>query len=319
MNRPGQSHRGFTLVEVMVAGIITTFLLGSVSMSLSQLAKAKVGTTQRLAAHLRADAALESLRREIVSVIRSDDLFWSRLLIEDDAISSSAGRLDRDEILVFSTRFRPIHPVEFSGEGMEYESQFRIEDDELGPVLWHRRDAVPDEYPRGGGTATPLVDGLISLNIEAYDGQQWYEQWDSDLDGLPIAIRITVAANGHALGDEAYDERLPIAILRTVIPIDRVLPPLDPNAQDELPEGELGAEGAATGGASDRDAETGAGGDTTGTDPTGGTTGGSTGGSTGTGSGSSTGGRTGSDRQVDDQDEDRGNSRVRSSRGQGGT
>lgn len=316
MNRPGQSHRGFTLVEVMVAGIITAFLLGSVSMSLSQLAKAKASTTQRLAAHLRADAALESLRREIVSVIRSDDLFWSRLLIEDDAISSSVGRLDRDEILVFSTRFRPIHPVEFSGEGMEYESQFRIEDDELGPVLWHRRDAVPDEYPRGGGTATPLVDGLISLSIEAYDGQQWYEQWDSDLDGLPTAIRVTVAASGHALGDEAYDERLPIAILRTVIPIDRVLPPLDPNAQDELPEGELGAEGAVTGGATDRGAETGAGGDI-GT----GTTRGAPGGSTGGASGSSTGGRTGSGPQVTDQDKNNRNSdsMLRSTRGQGGS
>ena len=308
MNRPGQSHRGFTLVEVMVAGIITAFLLSSVSMSLTQLAKAKAGTTQRLAAHLRADAALESLRREIVAVIRSDDLFWSRLLIEDDAINSSVGRLDRDEILVFSTRFRPIHPVEFSGEGMEYESQFRIEDDELGPVLWHRRDAVPDEYPRGGGTATPLVDGLISLSIEAYDGQQWYEQWDSDLDGLPTAIRVTVAASGHALGDDAYDERLPIAILRTVIAIDRVLPPLDPNAQDELPEGELGAEGAATGGTLNRNAEIGAGGDigtgTTGSAPAGSTRG-------------STGGRTGSGRQVTDQDEGNRNSgsTARSPRG----
>ncbi len=167
MNRPTQFHRGFTLVEVMVAGIITAFLLSSVSMSLSQVTNAKVVANQRLAAHQRADAALDSLRREIASVIRSDDLFWTRLLIKDDGFSSRVGRLDRDEILLFSTRFRPIHPVEFSGEGMEYESQFRIEDDELGPVLWHRRDAVPDEYPRGGGTATPLVDGIVSLSIEA--------------------------------------------------------------------------------------------------------------------------------------------------------
>ncbi len=222
MNRPTQFHRGFTLVEVMVAGIITAFLLSTVSMSLSQVTKAKVVANQRLAAHQRADAALDSLRREIASVIRSDDLFWTRLLIQDDELSSPVGRLDRDEILLFSTRLRPIHPVEYSGEGMEYESQFRIEDDDLGPVLWHRRDAVLDEYPRGGGTATPLVDGIVSLSIEAYDGQQWYEQWDSDIEGLPMAVRVTVAAGGHTPGNDAYAAHAPIAILRTVIPIDRV-------------------------------------------------------------------------------------------------
>ena len=254
MNRSTRLHRGFTLVEVMVAGIITAFLLGSISMSLSQVTKAKLVANQRLAAHQRADAALEALRREIASVIRSDDLFWTRLLIEDDGFNSRLGRLDRDEILLFSTQFRPIHPVDFSGEGMEYESQFRIEDDQLGPVLWHRRDAVPDEYPRGGGTATPLVDGIISLNIEAYDGQQWFEQWDSDNEGLPTAIRVTVAASGHSPGNDAYDEQVPIAMLRTVIPIDRVLLPIDPDAEDELPEGEIGGEpgdGSAGAGASE--------------------------------------------------------------------
>ena len=276
----------------MVAGIITTFLLGSISMSLSQVTNAKVVANQRLAAHQRADAALDSLRREIASVIRSDDLFWTRLLIQDNGFSSSLGRLDRDEILLFTTRFRPIHPVGFSGEGMEYESQFRIEDDELGPALWHRRDAVPDEYPRGGGTATPLVDGLVSLNIEAYDGQQWYEEWDSDVDGLPMAIRVTVAGSGHVPGDDAYSEHRPIAILRTVIPIDRVLPPIDPNQQDELPPAEVG-EAAGAGGAGG-----------TGDGPIE-ESGGDAGGAQGTGAGAGSSGTTGQNRNSGSQRDER--------------
>ena len=75
--------------------------------------------------------------------------------------------------------------------------------------------------------------------------------------------------------------------------------------------------GPATGGATDRDAETGADGDT-GVEAPGRTPSGSTGGSTG---GSSTGGRTGSGPDVTNQDRDNRNSRsrVRSSRGQGGT
>ncbi len=293
-------------MEVLVAGIITAFLLGSVSMSLSQVTKAKVVANQRLAAHQRADAALDSLRREIASVIRSDDLFWTRLLIEDDGFSSRLGRLDRDEILLFSTRFRPIHPVDFSGEGMEYESQFRIEDDQLGPVLWHRRDAVPDEYPRGGGTATPMVDGIVSLSIEAYDGQQWYEQWDSDIDGLPMAVRITVAASGHTPGNDAYEEQVPIAMLRTVIPIDRVLLPIDPNAEDELPEGEIGGE------AGDGSAGPGDAGETDG--EAGGTPGSSTG-----GAGGSAGQNRNSGSQGDERGQDNRTSQTRSNRsGRGG-
>ena len=98
---------------------------------------------------------------------------------------------------------------------MEFETQYRIEEDELGSVLWQRRDAVPDEFPRGGGIATPRVEGVISLGIEAYDGNTWYDQWDSDIDGLPWALRVTVMASGHRADESPYDA--PTAILRTVV------------------------------------------------------------------------------------------------------
>ena len=77
-----------------------------------------------------------------------------------------------------------------------------------------------------------------------------------------------------------------------MIPIDRVLPPLDPNAENELPEEELGAEDAAGGGAPSRDTETGA-----------------DGGIRDDATGGSTGRRTGSSPQVTDQNEGNRNSR----------
>ena len=146
-NRLTSRRRGFTLIEMLVAGLITSFVLGSLSMSLSQLTSAKSSTKARLIAHLRADAALESVRQDIASVIRDYDLFWTRFLLDDDSTTSSLGRLDRDNLLLFSTKLRPIHPINFTGEGIEYETQYRIEDDGLGPVLWQRRDASPDEFP----------------------------------------------------------------------------------------------------------------------------------------------------------------------------
>jgi hypothetical protein len=146
-------------------------------------------------------------------------------------------------LLIFNTRLREIHPSDYTGEGIEYETQFRIEEDDYGPILWQRRDVVPDEFPLGGGVATPLVEGVVSLLIEVYDGEQWFQAWDSDLDGLPLAVRVTVSASGHRPGQDVYDA--PIAILRTVIPIDRVLQPKD-HFEAEL-EAILAEQGVSTG------------------------------------------------------------------------
>jgi hypothetical protein len=219
-------------VELLVAGVMAAFLLGAVGTCLSQLGDAKTSSRLNLEAHLRADAALAALRRDIVSVLRDADLFYTRLLLLDGSTRTPLGHMDRDEILVFNTRLRALRDLDFMGDGMEFETQYRIEADALGPALWQRRDAVPDEYPRGGGKATPAVAGLVSLAMEAYDGDLWREEWDSDYDGLPLAVRVTVIASGQRAGRDAIDA--PLATLRTVIPIDRVRPPEDEEALAEL-------------------------------------------------------------------------------------
>ncbi len=225
ISKPTLRRSGFTLVEVLVAGVILAFVMGSVSLSLSQLGKAKSSSKQRFDAYHRADVALTALRQNIVATIRSDDLFYTRLLLYDDSMNSDVGEVDRDEILIFTNQLREIYPSDYAGEGCEYETQFRIEDDEYGPVLWQRRDAVPEEFPLGGGLIKPVVEGVVSLSIEVYDGEQWQVSWDSDIDGLPYAVRITVMASGHRELDDL--PTAPLATMRTVVALDRVLPPRD--------------------------------------------------------------------------------------------
>lgn len=241
-------RRAFTMVELLVAGVITAFVLGSVAMSVSQLSRAKDTAKLRYDAHVRADAALNLLRREVVTINRRDDLFFTRLLILNDETSVRVGEefLERDGLLVFNTRVRAVRDIEFNGEGYEYETQFRVVDDDDGPMLWVRHDSVPDEYPAGGGIVLPGVEGVIAVKFEAYDGYGWYDDWDSDLEGLPLAVRITVTSSGHRNANDTYDA--PRVVLRTVVPIDRVIPPKDlfqdPEEEEESPtEGEEPTDG----------------------------------------------------------------------------
>lgn len=228
---PPRHRGGFTMLEIMLAAVIAAFVLGSLSLSLSQLARAKDSSKMRLDAHLRADAALEAIRRDLTSIVRNEDLYWALLVLRDGTINTPIGPLDRDDAAMFTTRLLAVNDLDFNGEGIQYESQFRVVEDEYGAVLWNRLDPVPDEFPLAGGIASPAVDGVISLRFEAYDGYSWFRYWNSDDEGLPHAVRVTVTASGSRNGEDLYNA--PRATLRTVIPIDRVAIPVEHFMPDE--------------------------------------------------------------------------------------
>jgi len=230
LNRRINRRAGFTLIELLLAAMITAFVVGSVAVALSQLSKTRTISRERFDTYLRADAALERIRRDVASLIRHEDLFWCRVLIDTDSQQTDAGVMPRSELLVFNTRLRPIREIDYNGEGTQFETQYRIVDDADGSILWCRTDAVLDEYPLGGGIATPVVDGVSGLLIEAYDGESWFDQWDSDYDGIPRAIRVTVIAAAPYLSWKVNATR---AELRTVISLDRVPPPLPPKLEEE--------------------------------------------------------------------------------------
>jgi type II secretion system protein J len=245
--RTHRTRRGFTLVELILAGAIAALVLITVVTTLSQVGRARTISRARLLAHLRADAALDAIRRDLTSVIRDADLFHARVLLLDGSTVGVVGRdrmdFARDEVLVFNGRLEPLGEIDYNGEGGEYETQYRIDEDNFGVALWQRRDAVPDEWPDGGGVATPIAEGLVALEIRAYDGQEWYDEWDSDLDGLPWGFQISVTAIGTDDGSIDAASVGAMATLRTHVAVDRIVPPwvepeeeepsVDPDAPDE--------------------------------------------------------------------------------------
>lgn len=220
-----RARRGFTMVEFLLAGVLLAGVMLAMGVAIQQVAKSRNTTRARIDAHLRADAAIRMVRRDLISLLRRDDLYYTRVLLESRTTTLDGMLLDRDEIIVFNNRLQATRNIRYNGDGLEFETHYRIEDDELGPVLWQRRDAMPDAYPRGGGIITPVVEGILELQIEAWNGLTWFEQWDSDEEGLPWAFRLTVTASGAAPGQSVADH--PTAVLRTVVPIDRSRMPLE--------------------------------------------------------------------------------------------
>ena len=218
-------RRGFTMIELLTAGIILALVLGAMGMSLSQVNTARQIARARADAYLRADAAMRTVQRELISLLRQEDLYYTRLLLMDNVAQADGLSFDRDELLLFNSRIHSTRNMDYNGDGIEFESAFRIEQDDDGPVLWHRRDAMPDKFPRGGGLAYPSIEGVSGINFDVWDGEQWYDSWDSDMDGLPQAIRVRIMATGAEPGRSMVDA--PEAVLQTIVPLDRSRMPLE--------------------------------------------------------------------------------------------
>lgn len=237
---PRRRRRGFTLLEMIVAGAMAALILAAVTFALSQLGRSRSVSVARLESSLRARAALDTVRRDVASVLRDGDLFNTRILVRSGTASTPAGSFDRDDLLLVTTRLAPTRENAFGGEGIEYETQYRIEADAGGTTLWQRRDFVPDRWLDGGGVATPLVEGVVGLQFEAYDGLAWYDEWDSDVDGLPWAVRATITTLPDT-SDPAQGDTRHLVTLRTTIAIDRIVPPPQPPAEGESGEDALDA------------------------------------------------------------------------------
>ncbi|MBS0195720.1 MAG: hypothetical protein JSR77_03085 [Planctomycetes bacterium] len=274
------SRPGFTLVELVVAALVGVLIAGATATSLSQMFRARNSSLSHQQAFSRADGVATRIALDIQSAVRDDDLKFARIHV----LSGGVPGTERDDLLILMRSMRPMrNEADEGAEGGEYEAQYRID---AGPgggdAFWRRLDAAHDDYLDAGGVVTPIATGAVSFAVQAYDGTNWYDDWESDSDGIPHALRLTVTA--------ASDDGRTRATARRVIAIDRV--PIAPEEEStdtsdtnsQTPQGS-GATGTGGTGSS------GTGG--AGTGGTGGTRGGGTTGGGGQGGGSTGGGGTG--------------------------
>ena len=125
-------------------------------------------------------------------------------------------------------------------------------------------------------------------SVEASDGSEWFGAWNSDSDGLPHLVRVTVTARS--------DDGTGVATFRRVVAVDRVPIPPVPMEEESGSGGQPSGDQSGTGGSTGTNpgtAPTGGGGNTGGGNTGGGNTGGGgrpggtpAGGGAGTGGGS---------------------------------
>jgi type II secretion system protein J len=203
----------FTLVELIVALTLTAVAAGSVALVLSNASRTRDGARGRIEAFTRAELAANLIATDATNSLRDSDLYFTRVVVKNSSTAGGASQSgDHDELLLMTHIVRPTRSTDEQPESDEAEVQYRVIDTSTAPDgrkttgpaqnplerLWRRVDAGPDDVQEAGGVASPVVDGIIGLSLQASDGESWYDEWDSDYDGLPHALRVTVTARDDA-------------------------------------------------------------------------------------------------------------------------
>jgi hypothetical protein len=231
------TRRGFTVVELVVTSVIGVMIAGAVLTSVSAMQRARAASQGRRQAFARAEAACSRIAQDLQNVCRNADLTHVRVAITN----AGAPGAEQDGLLLLTGPGRPVRGEEFAPEGNQFEVQYKVMPTGAGRAgLWRRVDPGHDEFLDGGGIAAEVAAGTASLSLQASDGTNWYEDWDSDADGVPHAVRVVVAA--------ASDDGRATMVARRIVAIDRVpLPPADTGEGSDS--GEAPAAGSTPGGA----------------------------------------------------------------------
>lgn len=257
MKHPARARGGFTLIEIMVALVITALVLGMVYSSFQAVMDTRERVSASTDANMTARLVLSRLSREIESayiVQRPQDAPpESRYTVfegSDDSIDGhSAGHIS---FTSFAHTKRAVDAHESDQALISYECEMLPTDDGTDQQLdlirreW-RRVAPPGETQVYEPVPVPLAEGIEGFKVRFQEPEsgEWVDAWDSKdirtLDVLPEAVEITLS-----LDDGRGNVRDYTTVATPMIsPLTREATPPEGETQteEEQPAGEEGTEG----------------------------------------------------------------------------
>lgn len=176
------SARGFTLMEVMIAGVILAVMGAMTFGSFSRAWQQKEAVAAADERYAQARLALDRMAHELGHAFISDHYDRKRYRDERPTRFKGEDNGPRDEILFTSLAHERLEAD--AKQSDQAVIRYWIERDPENPVydsLWRRVNPIIDEDAERRGRKAVLCENVRGLDIEYWDAvkEEWVDEWDA--------------------------------------------------------------------------------------------------------------------------------------------
>jgi len=171
---------GFTLIEVLIAAVITTGLLAVVYATW-------FGTTRSVNRCATITDSGQSARRLLTAMTRQ---LRTSYPIRDNTAKTAKNDLDDNIILKLITASSVVNDPDFPNGPFEAVYKF---DPQKATVFYRQQIHMP--VSPGQANNSPwiiLADNIGAIELSYYDGEKWHETWEVRLNLSRSAVRIAM-------------------------------------------------------------------------------------------------------------------------------
>jgi prepilin-type N-terminal cleavage/methylation domain-containing protein len=200
----GNFSHAFTLIEVIISSALMALILVSAYLCLNAGMAGKKVVEPRADIIQNARVALALLTADLRGAcpLPADSAFYG--------MKRTLGGVEADNLDFATHHYTPRR----AREGDFCEVSYYLEPDAATGrfSLWRRRNPTLAPDPLAGGSKEQIAQDVVGLRLEYSDGWDWYDTWGavagrakaensqrekSNLDGLPEAVRITLAMDSN--------------------------------------------------------------------------------------------------------------------------
>ncbi len=258
--RKSELESGFTLIEVMVATVITMMIVGTIYAAFRESLNVYQRDETQIIMLQRARSALDRMARDTNNLFYIADDEEMVLLSEDFADTETETETDKDMIsfvAIVKPRFeeyyiameeqsdallneeeenplpsdlaRIVYYIGPNPEDETVESLMRIQVsnldiEELEAMLEEVMSASPSEELQEELQYSVLVDYVAALNMRYFDGEDWIDVWDmEEEEGLPSAVEITLTITDADTQEKALTQATVVYLPFSEPPTDEMM------------------------------------------------------------------------------------------------